>query len=140
MSIFMMRIHALASRLHMYQFLGSSRLEYLVFDKLAELGWYNSNGRWRHQVLQYDFCIDEIRQPQCWKRIGHWLRQSRRWQLYEQLCDVQRREFEGAIVPDFAESRIDLARVWAKRASWCFPGGMWCCSFTDDEERYMGRR
>ena len=124
MSVFLTRIHALSCRMQMEQGLelyGSSRLEILVSDKLEDLGWYKMSNRWYHQVLSYDFSLSEIRHKQTWLKIAHWLRQSRRWQLYEKLHEINRHEFEDAVIPPFEESRIDLARHWSKSMPGAFP-------------------
>ena len=122
MSVLTMQVHTLAHRQQMQKELslrddGGSRLDYMVYDGLENLGWSRQGNRWQHEVLPFKFTLAEVCQDVFWKKTAHAIRQSFRWRQWQLLPTLNRREFRDLSAldfPAFSEERLNLAQRWAK--------------------------
>eukprot|EP00438_Fugacium_kawagutii_P002087 Skav219389 [mRNA] locus=scaffold2133:36068:37216:- [translate_table: standard] len=96
-------------------------LDQMVNEQIIEYGWYFDGHQWHHESLSYSFLLSDVCDDKKWESIAHSLRQSFRWYCHGQLATSQRREFREKFIPEFDESRLELARRWMRMARGTFP-------------------
>ena len=83
---------------------------------LSSTGWELHNGFWRHSQLQFQWSMDEFRNPNFKHRLAHLLREGWRHSLWQKLGHGNRRDADPFRTIPYSSNRVTLVRSLCQKA------------------------